>query len=139
MAAIGTRKLKLEVDGDERNAEITTAKLTTAESDTDTLTFAEAEGDGGNDWFLNIVMLQDAATGTLWTEVWDNSGDDIPFTFMPYGNAVATTAEPHFEGIATIKLPDGDVLGTEANRSSTARATVEVSWKCLAKPTKVTA
>ena len=79
------------------------------------------------------------ATGTLWTEIFENSGDDVPYSIAPYGNATPSASEPHFEGTCTITEPDGDLLGGEANRSTTARMTVEVSFPCLAKPTRVTA
>lgn len=138
MAAIGTRKLKIEVDGTPRTAEVSNVRITSAESDSDFITFEEAASGGGRDYAVVITMTQDAATGSLWREVWDNAGDDIPITVMPYGNAVATATEPHFEGTATITEPDGDLLGTEANKSSTARATIEVTWPLLAKPTLVT-
>jgi hypothetical protein len=139
MAAIGTRKLKIEVGGTERRAEVTSAKVTSGAADEDTVTFAEAEGGGSRDYNLEIILLQDAASGTLWTDIFDNAGDDATVTLMPYGNAVATVAEPHFEVVATITEPDGDLLGGAANRSKTARNVITVVWPCDAKPTKITA
>lgn len=139
MAAIGTRKLKLEIDGIEKSAEVSNVRISSGESDSDFTTFADAAAGGNRDYSLVITMAQDAATGSLWSEVWDSAGTDIPFTVMPYGNAVPTTAEPHFEGVATVTEPDGDLLGGEANKSNTAKMTIEVTWPCTAKPTKVTA
>ena len=43
------------------------------------------------------------------------------------------------EGTVTIQEPDGDLLGGEANASTSAKFTVEVSWPFTAKPTRVTA
>lgn len=139
MAAIGTRKLKIEIDGTEHTAVVSNARITSAESDSDFLSFADAAAGGARDYALALTLAQDAATGSLWTEIFDNAGTDVPITLMPYGNAVATTAEPHFEATATITEPDGDLLGGEANASNTAKMTVEVAWPLTAKPVKVTA
>ena len=53
--------------------------------------------------------------------------------------AAPSATEPHFEGTAVISEPDGDLLGGEANASSTARMTVEISWELTGKPTMVIA
>ena len=138
MSGIGTRKLKIEIDGTEYTAEVSKAVVTSGESDSDFLTFAGAAA-GGRAYKLNIVGVQDAATGSFWREVWDNAGDDVPITIMPYGNAVPTAAEPHFTATATISEPDGDFIGGEADSSTSARMTIEVTWDLAAKPTMVTA
>ena len=138
MAAIGTRKLKLEIDGTPYTAQVSNVRITSGEADSDFVTFEEAASGGGRDYALVLTLVQDAAAGTLWREIFDNAGDDVPYTVMPYGNAVATATEPHFEGTATITEPDGDLLGTEANKSNTARATIEVIWPCTGKPAMVT-
>lgn len=139
MAAVGTRKLTLEIDGTAYTAQVSNVRVTSAEADTDFLTFAEAAAGGGRDYALAITLTQDMAAGTLWTEIFENSGTDVPYSIAPYGNATPSTSEPHFEGTCTITEPDGDLLGGEANRSTTARMTVEVSFPCTGKPTRVTA
>ena len=139
MAAIGTRKLKIEVDGTEYTAVVSNCRITTAESDSDFVSFADAAAGGARDYSLAITLAQDAAASSLWTKIWDEAGTDVPVTVMPYGNATPTVTEPHFEGTVTIQEPDGDLLGGEANSSTTARMTVEVEWPFTAKPTRVTA
>jgi hypothetical protein len=139
MADIGTRKLKLEVNGVDYTPQVSNVRLTSAEADSDFVSFADAAAGGARDYKLAITLKQDAAAGTLWTEIFENAGDDVPYTVMPYGNAVATAAEPHFEGTCTITEPDGDLLGGEANKSNTAKMTIEVEFPCTAKPAKVTA
>lgn len=139
MAQISTRKLKMEIDGIERFAEVSVAEVRSAASDSDFTTFAQAASGGGRDYVLAITMAQDAAAGSLWSEVWDNAGTEIPVTLMPYGNAVPSTSEPHFETTATIVEPDGALLGGEADSSTSARFTIEVEWPLDAKPAKVTA
>lgn len=139
MAAIGTRKLKLEVDGVEKTAEVSNVRITSAESDSDFVTFADAAAGGARDYALAITLAQDAATGSLWSEIFESAGTDVPYTVMPYGNAIPSASEPHFEGTCTITEPDGDLLGGEANRSNTAKMTIEVAFPCTGKPTRVTA
>ncbi len=139
MAGIGTRKLQLEIDGTAYTPEVSNVRITSAESDSDFTTFADAAAGGARDYALVLTLVQDAATASLWSQVFDSAGDDVPVTVMPYGNAVATAIEPHFESIATITEPDGDLLGGEANKSNSARMTIEVTWPLLAKPTRVAA
>lgn len=135
MAAIGTRLLKLEIDGDEYSAELTNARISPQDSESDTVTFADAAAGGAKDWHLQGTAVQDAAAGTLWRQVFDNAGDTVPYVFMPYGNATASASEPHFTGSVTISAPDGDFLGGEANASTTQKFTFDIDWVCTAKPT----
>ncbi|KRB73079.1 hypothetical protein ASE01_20095 [Nocardioides sp. Root190] len=139
MAAIGTRKLKLEIDGTNYTPQVSNVRITSGEADSDFVTFEDAANGGARDYALVITLVQDAAAGTLWREIFDSAGTDVPYTVMPYGNAAPTAGEPHFEGTATITEPDGDLLGGEANKSNTAKMTIEVTFPCTAKPTLVSA
>lgn len=139
MAAIGTRKLTLDIDGTEYTAQVSNVRITSAEADSDFVTFAEAASGGARDYALVITLTQDAAAGTLWTEIFENAGDDVPYVVAPYGNAAPSAGEPHFTGTCTITEPDGDLLGGEANKSNTARMTIEVTFPCTGKPVKVAA
>lgn len=138
MAKISGRLLTLEIDGTDYSDQVSKAVVTSGDSDSDFLSFAAARA-GGKDYKLVLTIAQDAAAGSLWREIYDNAGDTVPFTMAPYGNAVVSTAEPHFEGNAVISEPDGDFIGGEADRSTTAVKTVEVEWACSARPTLVTA
>lgn len=139
MAGIGTRKLKIKVGGTEYTAQVSKAAIRSAAAESDFVTYADAAAGGARDYFLDVIAVQDAETGTFWDHVWSNVGDELAVTIMPYGNAAASATEPHFEGTVVVQEPDGDILGGEANRSATARQKIEVSWPFLAKPTKVTA
>lgn len=138
MSGIGTRLLKIEIGGTEYTAQVSKAVLTSGPSDSDFVTFADAAAGGARDYKLNFIAVQDAAAGTLWTEVFTNAGDTVACTLMPYGNATPSAGEPHFEFDAVISEPDGDFIGGEANSSTTARFTFECQWSLEAKPTKVT-
>jgi hypothetical protein len=139
MAAIGTRLLKLEIDGAEFTGQVSAARIVSGEGDTDFVTFADAAAGGAREYRIEFTAVQDAAAGSLWTEVFDNAGDTVPFTLMPYGNAVASATEPHFEGNAVISEPDGDLIGGEADASATARFTIDCSWVLTGKPARVSA
>lgn len=139
MAQLGTRKLKIEIDAVEYTADVSKAVFTSAESDSDFLTFAGAAAGGARDYKLEFTAAQDMAAASLWSEVFDNAGDTVPVTLMPYGNAVPSAAEPHFTANCVISEPDGDFIGGEADKSTSSRMTFECAWECEAKPVKVTA
>jgi hypothetical protein len=139
MAGIGTRLLQLTINSVDVTAEISTGKITSNDAGSDFTTFADAAAGGAREYRLEFTAVQDAATGSLWTEVFDNAGDSVPFLLKPYGNATASASQPHFSGNATITEPDGDFIGGDADKSTTARMTFSCAWVCDAKPTRVTA
>lgn len=139
MAKIGGRLLKLQIDGTEYRDQVTKAVITSGEGDSDTVTFFDAEAGGARDYKLVLTVTQDLAAGTLYREIIDNPGDTVPFTIAPYGNAVATAAEPHVEGNAVISEPDGDFIGGEADKSPTKKLTIDVEWSMPSRFTLVSA
>jgi hypothetical protein len=139
MARISGRLLTLDVDGTDYADQVSKAVITSGESDSDFVTFADAAAGGSRQYALELTMAQDLAAGALLREVIDNVGDTVPFTMAPYGNAVASASQPHIEGNAVISEPDGDFVGGEADMSTTAVMTTEVSWSLTAKFALVTA
>ena len=129
MAKIGTRKLKIEVDGTEYTADVSNARVTSAESDADFLPFANAAAGGARAYRLEGTAAQDAATASLWDKIWSSAGDTVPVTLMPYGNATPSESEPHFTMQAVISEPDGDFVGGASTTSTSGAHTVEVSWR----------
>lgn len=138
MAALGTRLLTIQVDGQDRTAEVSSVRVTSGEGDTDFVTFADAASGGSREYRLEFTAVQDTETGTLWDEVFSNAGDTVPVVIAPAGGA-PSVANPSFSMNAIISEPDGDLLGGEANASATARFTFEASWVLEGKPVKVTA
>ena len=139
MAALGTRKLTLTVDGDEVTPEVSTAVIKSAASDSDFVSFADAAAGGGRTYVLNVKFVQDAAADSLWDKVWSAAGTTIAVIVRPYGNTLPTATEPHFHGDVVITEPDGDLLGGDADASTTARFVTECQWTFTAKPTRVIA
>lgn len=141
MAAIGTRKLKIQVGTPpvEYNMDVSRVEITSGETDSDFVSFADAAAGGGRDYALEFTAVQDASNASLWNEVWTNAGNEVDVNINPYGNDIATAAEPHFTMTAVISEPDGTILGGEADASTTAKFTFECEWKLTDKPERVTA
>jgi hypothetical protein len=143
MPELGTRRLRLFVSGTEMTSEISTCRITTGESDSDFVSFAEAAAGGAREYSLALTLKQNTATSALWYLIWGSAGTDVPVEVWPNGQntvspTTATTTYPKFTGTVTITEPDGDMIGGDADQSPTARFTTEVEWKFLAKPTLVT-
>lgn len=139
MAGLGTRLLKISVAGTDYTAQVSKAVITSGESDSDFVTFADAAAGGARQYNLEATAVQDLATGTLWDKIWTAAGTTVACVLMPYGNAVASVSQPHYSFNAVVTEPDGDFIGGEADKSTTARMTTEFSWPLEGKPTKVTA
>lgn len=138
MAALGTRSLTITIGGTEYNTQVSKAVITSAESEADFVTFADAAAGGKRDYKLEFTAVQDAVTGTLWDRIWSSAGTSVACILKPYGNAAASVTQPHYSFNATITEPDGNFIGGEANSSTSARMVVEAAWALDAKPTKVT-
>jgi hypothetical protein len=139
---IGTRKTKLFLGAGvtDFTAEVSNVRLVSGEKDSDFMSFAEATAGGARDYTLALTIRQDTAAASLWYYVWNQAGADVAYQFWPNGqNTVAPTTPtatyPKFSGTVTVREPDGDLLGGEANKSNTAVNLIEVEWQCTAKPT----
>lgn len=127
-------KLSLTINDVEYNMDLMSANIVSEEADNDAVTFADLAAGGSFDWFLDIEAVSDYGTGSLWTYIWDNAGDaDIAYSLKPYGNATASTTQPHFEG--TLTIPGGQGIGGSADEVFT----FEARFRLDGKPTKVSA
>lgn len=138
MAALGTRLLKIKIGATEYTAQVSKAVITSGEADSDFVTFADAAAGGAREYRFEFTAVQDHASGTLWSQVFDSPGTTVSCTLNPYGVATAAAGTPFYTFNAVISEPDGDFIGGEADSSTTARMTFEGSWVLTAKPTKVT-
>ena len=139
MTALGTRQLKLDVAASDFTAQVSNCRITAGEADADFVSFADAAAGGSRLYTLAFTGVQDPATGTLWDKVWTAAGTTVASIVRPAGGTTASTSQPHFTGNNVVTEPDGDILGGEANASTTARFTFECAWEYTAKPTRVTA
>ena len=138
MAGVGTRLLKLELASDDVTAEVSKVAITSAESDSDFVTFSEAAAGGKRDYKLALTAVQDHESGSIWDQIFTAAGSTVAGVYIPYGNTTPSATQPHFTFNAVIAEPEGDFLGGEANKSSSARMIIEVEWELTAKPVKVT-
>jgi len=139
MAGIGTRLLKIDVAGTDYTAQVAKAVIVSGESDSDFVTFADAAAGGAREYRLEFTAVQDAVAATLWDKVWTVAGTTVACILKPYGNTTASATQPHYSFNAVVSEPDGDFIGGEADKSVTARMTIECSWVLEGKPTKVVA
>lgn len=137
MAALGTRFLTLTVDSTERAPECSHVSIESAEATTDFVSFADAAAGGSREYTLQITMVQDAVAASLWDEIFSHAGDTVAVVVRPYGNATASSSQPHFHGNVVISEPDGTLIGGDADKSTTQRWTTQVAWAFTAKPTRV--
>lgn len=139
MAALSARSLKITIDAVERFSQVFAATVNADDAESDEVTFEEAAAGGARAYTLNLTLTQDMAASSLWTSIWDEAGGDVPVILMPYGNAVASADQPHFSMTASIREPNGTLIGGEADANPLTRFNVEVEWPLLSKPTRVVA
>jgi hypothetical protein len=142
MPDVNTRHVVLLVDDLDCSDSVSRAEVTSAESDSDFMSFAEAAAGGKRDYALALTLKQNTTAGTLWDIIWTQGGQDLPVEVWPNGKPVdeiPTATQPRFTGTCTVKDPDGTILGGEASASTTARMTTEVEWLFTEKPTRETA
>jgi hypothetical protein len=108
------------------------------DSDPDFLSLAAARGAGASQFTLKVTMAQDTAAGSFWRLIWDSSGSKCNVKVNPYNTAAPTVGIPWYAGEITLAMPGGTILGSDADRSSTARATVDAEFNFTSKPTELT-
>lgn len=140
MPEIGTRALVLRVNGQDYTGTVSNVRVMAGDKDTDFVSYLEASQGGAREYKLALTLKQDTSATALWYLIWGSAGTDVATEVWPngYNAGVATTTYPKITGTVTITEPDGDLLGGEANKSTTARQKVDVEWTYTAKPTLVT-
>lgn len=126
--------LKLGTPGAEYAADLLSATITNEEADSDVVTFEDAANGGGRQFYLNGTAIQSTGANSFWTYTWESTGDEVPFTYAPHGNAVASATEPHFVGI--VKVGPKPDIGGEASTSATSAFTWEFQWEIVGDVTK---
>ncbi len=132
------QKLRFKINDIDYACDATSVKISSADSDEDTVTFCDAENGGDSyDYLLAFTAIQSLDADSLWSYIWDNTGKEIGFVMAPAGNDTASTAQPHFTGTVKVGKP-GDIGGEASRDGST--WTFDAEWKITSgKPTKVTA
>jgi len=136
---LGTRSLKMKIGAVEFNTDVSNVRITSQESDSDFVSFADAAAGGAREYRLACTATQDPAdVNSIWNMVWTKAGQDAVIVLDAYGGGAPSATNPTINGTVVISEPDGDLLGGEANASTTAKFTFEIEWTFKAKPTLVT-
>lgn len=93
-------------------ADLNAVTLTNEDSE-DTLTFYDASLGGAKQWYFEITAVTSTDTESFWRYVWENTGQEIAFSFAPHRNEVASEDQPHFIGF--VKIPAKPAIGGEAS------------------------
>jgi len=115
------KQLRLEIDGTDYWADTTSCILKNEDDGDTVVTFEDAAAGDTKKFFFEIGFIQSTDADSLWSFIWDNTGEDVPFEYAPHGNATPATDKPHVIGTLTIgPKPD---LGGEAGRKKQQVAT----------------
>lgn len=137
---LGTRKLRLTIDGEEYTADVSKCRITSGPASSDFISFRDAANGGAREYKLKFTATQDPADQySIWSQIWNNAGGEAEVEVLPYGGEEVSVTNPAFQGVVEIAEPDGDLLGGDANASTTAKFTIDLEWTFKAKPAKVTA
>lgn len=139
MPVVNTRHAVVIIDDIDCTDVVSRAEVSSAESDSDFVSFAQAAAGGARDYTLGLTLAQNTSVATLWDLIWTQAGQDVEAEVWPNGkpvDSIPTAAQPQFLGMVTITEPDGVLLGGEASASTTARQVTEVEFAYLSKPTR---
>jgi hypothetical protein len=113
----GTKLLLTFDAGDNVYAQVTNYQLAHEDASDDLVTFLQASQGGSSQPQITVTVVQSTAANSLWTKLWDNSGQIVAFTLAPHGNDAPTEAQPHFTGY--VQIPSNKpTLGGDAARQS---------------------
>lgn len=137
MAEYGTRSLVLRIGATDYSAAVNKARVKSAATDSDFITFEEARNGGGRKYTLVMNCKQDDAATALWFYAWAQAGQTVAYELWPNGRPVSgvpSPAQPRFSGNVVVMEPDGDFIGGDADPSTTKVFQSEFEWDCTAKP-----
>jgi hypothetical protein len=136
---LGTRSLKLKIGTVEYNTDVSNCTIEVADADSDFTSFADAAAGGAKNYTLKFTATQDPAdTTSIWTKVFTAAGSTVAVSLNPYGGTTLSATNPGISGNVVVQLPDGTLLGGDADSSTTAKWTMDLEWPFTAKPTLVT-
>jgi len=123
--------LVLKIDGTDYYAECVSAVLENEEATAAVTTFADAAAGGARQFYFSIAAIQSPDNVSLWSKIWENTGDIANYIFAPTGVLTPGTNNPVFTG--TIKIPVKPTIGGTA--SATGEYTFTTRFDCQEEPT----
>lgn len=128
MARIKGKTIIFEVDGTEYQGGCRNVTFSSAVNE---LGFGNYED--SLDFTAVVEGYQDMASNSLWSYLFANPGKSVALTYAPFGNEIATSAQPHFTATGYVEtVPD---LGGTAGEFFTFSMNIILDGK----PTRVTA
>lgn len=124
----GNKKLTLTFGAVDYSCDATKINLTSEDADSDVTTFCDAADGGSKQWYFDITAIQSTDPTSFWRYLWESTGEEVEYVYMPHGNAVATTDQPHFTG--TVKVGSKPDIGGEAG----ATYTFDTRLDCTGEP-----
>ena len=125
---VGT--LVLQFDSVDYTAQVGRIELKSEDADNDFTTFADAAAGGKRQFYIEIEAVQSLDSDSLWTYLWENTGDVVAYSFAPTGSP---TTAAHFTG--NIRIGAKPDVGGEAGSTWT----FEYRLDCEETPTLVPA
>lgn len=113
--------------GEDRSTETTSAAL--GKSDKSSQTFAEYRAGGAKS--LKMTVLQNFATGSVWTlaNTPGSIGSTVTGVFLPQGSGAG---RPSFAVTATVSAPTSDEwVGGEGGEATADSPTIDVGWELV--------
>jgi hypothetical protein len=139
MAEYGTRSLVLRISGTDYSDAVNKVRIKSAGTDSDFIPFAAAAAGGARKYTLVMNVKQDDAASSLWSFAWAQPGQAVAYEVWPNGrpgSGTASPAQPKFSGTVVVMEPDGDLIGGDADPSTTKVFQSEFEWHCTAKPVR---
>lgn len=136
MPVVNSRAAIIKIDSTDFSSSVSSVKITADESDADFVSYEDARAGGARMYKLEMTLKQNTDAAALWYYNWSRAGSTVSYELWPNGGgASATTTTPKFAGTVVVREPDGDLLGGEADPSTTQLQRIEIVWDCTAKPT----
>lgn len=124
-------KLALQFGSTDYWADHTSVVLDNEEKDSDVTTFEDAANAGEQrQWFFELAAIQSTAEESFWRYLWENTGEEVAFTYAPHGNEEPTKDQPHMVG--NVKIGPKPSLGGDA--SATGEYTFETRLDIIGTP-----
>lgn len=133
MARLKGNKLTIKYGATDYTAHLTSLRIEEQESDGGLVTFGDAAAGGSTESVMTGSAVQDFASASFWSVVWDSSGDELAFVMAPYGNTVPSATEPHFTG--TVRIGLKPAIGGDAGEDE---FEFDFEWKCVGPVNRVT-
>lgn len=111
-------KLALKFGDTDHWADATSVVLDNEEGESDVVTFYDAANPGNNrQWFFELSAIQSTEQNSFWRYLWENTGEEVAFTYAVHGNETPSADQPHLIGI--VKIGPKPALGGDASETGT--------------------